>query len=134
MDSNKLKKITDLLEYGDGKFLVVENDEPAFVVMDIDEYKMLKEREKFSSFDSIDRINRDLESWRDFNENENSKDEELDDEGFDPSEFINEALKDYDFDEKKEDEIVIEELEDKKEKKPENDAFKVSDGIEGIPF
>lgn len=133
MNQNNLKKITDLLNYGDGKFLVVENDEPAFVVMSIDEYKMIKDRERFSSFDGIDRINRDLASWKDFDEDEKLEDEEFEDEGFDPSEFMDNALNDLEFKENKEDEIVIEELEEKKEEKPEEDVFK-SEGIEGIPF
>lgn len=131
MNQNNLKKITDLLIYGDGKFLVVEDGEPAFVVMGIEEYKKIKELNSLSEREILDRINRDIESWKGFSEEE----DEFDDEGFDPEEFEKETLGDYHPGEEKDDEITIENLENADIKKEENseDRFKV-DGIEGIPF
>lgn len=57
MDSKNLKKITDLLKYGDGKFLVVEDGQPSFVVMDINQFKKMKQENKYEDFD--------LEEYRD---------------------------------------------------------------------
>ena len=78
MKNDQLKKVSDLLEYGDGKFLIVENDEPAFIVMTIDEYKKLKKGQNTEA-DILDKINDDIELWKHIHENE---DDDFDDEGF----------------------------------------------------
>lgn len=69
MDSKKIKKISDLLKYGDGKFLVVENGEPAFVVMDVEMYKELKHEQEEENFDPqkfMNDINWDDDDYRNY--------------------------------------------------------------------
>jgi len=74
MQSDKLKNVAELLEYGGGRFLVVEDGEPAFVVLDIDEFKKINEAKQTSESALLKKINDDIEMWRE---------EEWDDEGLD---------------------------------------------------
>jgi len=74
MNSDKLKKVAELLEYGGGRFLVVEDGEPAFVVLDVNEFKKINEAKQSSETVLLKKINDDIEMW---------KEEEWDDEGFD---------------------------------------------------
>jgi len=132
MKNNQLKKVSDLLEYGDGKFLIVENDEPAFVVMTIDEYKKLKKGQGTEA-EILDKINDDIELWKHIHEDE---EDEFDDEGFCEDDLMpddNFSLEEdnYHDDSKDDDEIKIESLED--DGKDDFSPFN-SDGIDGIPF
>ena len=79
MQSDKLKNVAELLEYGGGRFLVVENGEPAFVVLDINEFKKINEAKQSSESALLKKINDDIEMWK-----EEKWDDEFDDseEGF----------------------------------------------------
>ena len=121
MKNDQLKKVSDLLEYGDGKFLIVENNEPAFVVMTIDEYKKLKKGQNTEA-DILDKINDDIDLWKHIHED--------DDEGFDEDDL---EIDDFPF-ERDDDEIKIESLEDEDSDEKHDFSSFDSDGIDGIPF
>ncbi|MFH1175549.1 MAG: hypothetical protein V1698_02395 [bacterium] len=78
MNCEHLKQITDVLNEGDGKFFLVENDK-VFVVMTLGHYKGIKNP---SELEILDKINDDIEFWKQLRE-----DEDLEDEGFDENEF-----------------------------------------------
>ncbi|TRZ77778.1 hypothetical protein D4R87_02020 [bacterium] len=116
MKSDKLKNVAELLEYGGGRFLVVEDGEPAFVVLDINEFKKINEAKQSSESALLKKINDDIEMWK-----EEEWDDEFDDneEGFLTDELINTDEKQMftdhglnDDEEDEDDDIVLEEVDD----------------------
>jgi len=123
MQSEKLKNVAELLEYGGGKFLVVENGEPSFVVLDIKEFKKINEIKQSSESALLKKINDDIEMWK-----EEKWDDKFDDEEegfFDDKDEINDIVfEEVDNDEEKE--AIIQSAMKKRREEPV--------GLEGIPF
>lgn len=78
MISNELKKIINI---AGGRYIIVENGKPAYIVMNFEEYKEAvlnrKELRALTEKELIDRINFDISLWR---ENKGNPEEALLDE------------------------------------------------------
>lgn len=69
LDPNEFPGILKLLKMTGGKYIIVENGKPSFVMMSMDEYDRLlgsrkKVDEKVSERGLIDKINRNIAEWK----------------------------------------------------------------------
>lgn len=93
LNSNEVPEILRQIRKVGGKYIVVENGKPAFVVMDINEYKKIidlkkKEGKVTSEKALIDKINADIADWK----------MKQDEEKKDYSEYIPKRFRDEDDD------------------------------------
>lgn len=81
MNSKEFSEVLELLNESGGKYIVVENGKPSYVLMDIKEYKNMSSNyrdlsvEDMSKEELIEKINEDIAVWRANQE----EDDEIDD-------------------------------------------------------
>jgi len=67
------KEIKEILDAAGGRYIIVENGKPAYIVMNFEEYKeaVLKQKElrALTEKELIDKINSDISLWRENREN-----------------------------------------------------------------
>jgi len=89
MDSKNFLAILDLLNSSGGKYIIIENGKPAFVLMDFDEYKKLvsdQNEMKNLKEELVKKINRDIALWR--VEQQKEKERAIPDKKEDPEYFF----------------------------------------------
>jgi len=67
MTESSFDKIKKLMKIVGGKAIIVENDKPAFVIIDVDEYidfKDIKDSAIDNLKDSREKINKDIDIWK----------------------------------------------------------------------
>ncbi|MCK5412881.1 MAG: hypothetical protein KAI57_00735 [Candidatus Pacebacteria bacterium] len=67
MNESSFDKIKKLMKIVGGKAIIIEDDKPAFVIINVDEYVDFKDVEKktFGNLkDSRDKINKDIDVWK----------------------------------------------------------------------
>jgi len=82
MDSKKFSEILALLKNSGGKYIIIEENEPAYVLMNMNEYKKIISNsgkvaiEDMSREELIEKINQDIAFWHaSQNEDEKSVDD-----------------------------------------------------------
>jgi PHD/YefM family antitoxin component YafN of YafNO toxin-antitoxin module len=67
MDSKNLSAVLDLLNSSEGKYIIIENGKPVFVLMSFGEYKKIvgREKQEIKNFkeELTEKINRDIALW-----------------------------------------------------------------------
>ncbi len=67
MTESSFEKIKKLMKIVGGKAIIIEDDKPVFVIINVDEYTDFKEMKKNAIDnlkDSRDRINKDIDIWK----------------------------------------------------------------------
>ncbi|MCK5490389.1 MAG: hypothetical protein KAI67_00960 [Candidatus Pacebacteria bacterium] len=67
MTETSFDKIKKLMKIVGGKAIIIENDKPAFVIINVDEYSDFKDVEKHALEDlrnSREKINKDIDIWK----------------------------------------------------------------------
>lgn len=97
MNSKEFSEILEMLNNSGGKYIIVEDGKPSYVLMDIKEYKNMSSGSENTSLEDmskeelIEKINKDIAIWR-----SGQEEDEVDDH------FLTAESEDKDLDEKTE--------------------------------
>ena len=58
------ERIKNLLQKGGGKCIIVEEDQPTYIVMKVEDYEKLLEGSPETAREKIEEVNRDIAEWQ----------------------------------------------------------------------